>query len=42
MMFKKLDMRLQKNRDKLIYHGGDMIVAGVIGLLLGVLLCQIL
>ena len=41
-MFKKLDHRLQADRDKLIYHGGDMIVASVVGILLGVLLCQIL
>ncbi len=41
-MLKKLDYSLQANRDKLIYHGGDMIVVGIIGFLLGVLLCQIL
>ena len=41
-MFKKLNYALQADRDKLIYHGGDMIVAGIIGFLLGVLLCQIL
>jgi hypothetical protein len=41
-MFKKLDYRLQADRDKRIYHGGDMIIAGVVGILLGVLLCQIL
>ena len=41
-MFKKLDYRLQADRDKLLYHSGDIIIAGVVGILLGVLLCQIL